>query len=597
MDIFELIQHKAAEEIENNFSEVIDPYEIQVQHTKKEFKGDFTIVTFPLAKILKTKPDEIARVLGEAMKENVEVLENFEVAGGFLNLSLHDSYWIELVNQFYPEGSIPPEKDHRKEKVLVEYSSPNTNKPLHLGHIRNNLLGWSVSEILKKRGHEVIKACLFNDRGASICRTMVAWKNFANGETPDDAGKKGDHFAGDYYVRFAEELDNQVKELVVKGMDKEKATEDAPLMKQNRETLLKWEEGDEETLRVWRMINNWVYQGFEETYKRLGVDFDRYYYESETYLLGRDIVREGLQKGVFYEESDGSVWVDLQEEGLDKKLLLRSDGTSVYMTQDIGTAQLKYDEYQPEKSIYVVGNEQDYHFQVLKVILEKLGKNYAGGIFHLSYGMVDLPTGKMKSREGTVVDADDLLEEMKVNAARITRSLGKIDEMTSEEQDELFEMIGQGALKFFILRSDARKRITFSPEESIDFQGFTGPFIQYTHARICSLLRKAGFDDSDNRKLSFSSASSLEASERELVKFLLNYSSTLEAAEKNYNPAEIAHYAYHLAKLFNKFYHEHPVKDEPDESKRNFRMALSFLVKGTIKESMALLGIKVPEKM
>lgn len=596
MGIFELLQQKATEEIQHYYGESVEPSQIQVQPTKKEYEGDFTIVTFPLAKILKTSPDQIAENIGSGLAQNLEVIRSYQVAGGFLNLSLFFSYWVDIVRQNYPLGRMELEPHKDPDRVMVEYSSPNTNKPLHLGHIRNNVLGWSVAEILKERGHDVVKACLFNDRGAGIARTIVSWENFAEGETPADAHRKGDHFVGDYYVKFAEELDQQIQELVEQGYSKEEAEKEAPINKRNRETLRKWEEGDEEVINTWKKLNNWVYQGFEETYKRMGVDFDCYYYESDTYLLGRDIVNEGLEKGVFYQKDDGSVWIDLEDEGLGEKLLLRSDGTSVYITQDLGTAELKYKDYQPNRSIYVVGNEQDYHFQVLKAILRKLGKSYAEGIYHLSYGMVDLPTGKMKSREGTVVDADELLDEVKENAAELTFSLGKIEEMDENEREELFEMIGQGALKFFILKSDAHKRITFSPEESIDFQGFTGPFVQYTHARICSLLKKTGYNELLD-ELPLNSVPELGEKEIELVRQLFYYQSTIEAAEKDFNPSEIAHYVYHLAKSFNRFYHEYPVKNEKDEDKKSFRLMMTAVVRGTVKHAMRLLGIQVPQRM
>jgi arginyl-tRNA synthetase len=479
------------------------------------------------------------------------------------------------------------------QKVMVEYSSPNTNKPLHLGHVRNNLLGFSVAEILSANGYEVIKANLVNDRGIHICKSMLAWKLFGNGETPESSGLKGDHLVGKYYVIFDKEYKKQIEALIGEGQTEDEAKKNAPVIKEAQEMLLKWESADQEVIDLWKMMNSWVYAGFDVTYKKLGVDFKKYYYESDTYLLGKDTIQEGLDKGVFYKKDDGSVWIDLTDDGLDQKLVLRADGTSVYITQDLGTAQLKYDDFKMDKSIYVVGNEQDYHFKVLFLILQKLGKSWANGLFHLSYGMVDLPSGKMKSREGTVVDADELMDDMIQTAQERTEELGKVEGFTEEEKKDLYNMIGLGALKFFLLKVEPKKRLLFDPNESIDFQGHTGPFIQYTHARICSVLAKADYKN----KISDNYSNILTALEKDLIVNLAKYPDVISSAAREYSPAHIANYVFELAKLFNKFYHEESILKAEDPQVRNFRLDLAAATASIINKSMKLLGIKVPSRM
>jgi arginyl-tRNA synthetase len=505
-------------------------------------------------------------------------------------LVLSDDYWITVFNSELNklEFGVLPAKG---EKVMVEYSSPNTNKPLHLGHVRNNLLGFSVAEILKAAGYDVIKANLVNDRGIHICKSMLAWQQFGNGETPESSGLKGDHLVGKYYVIFDKKYKKEVEILVAEGKSEEEAKKQAPSILAAQQMLLKWEAGDTEVIELWKTMNSWVYAGFEQTYKALGVNFDQFYYESDTYLLGKDIVEEGLEKQVFFKKPDGSVWIDLTADGLDEKLVRRADGTSVYMTQDLGTAQLKYDDYKMQQSIYVVGNEQDYHFKVLFLILEKLGKSWAKGLYHLSYGMVDLPSGKMKSREGTVVDADDLIAEMKQTAKEKTEALGKVDNFEAQEKDKLFEMIGMGALKYFLLKVEPKKRLLFDPKESIDFQGNTGPFIQYTHARIKSVLSKAA------QKTDYKLPESLKESELELIQLMMKYPETLSAAADTHNPAAIANYAYDLAKAYNKFYQTESILKVEEEDLKQFRLKLSDLTATTLKKAMALLGIEVPERM
>jgi arginyl-tRNA synthetase len=564
--------------------------DLRIERTNPDFPGDFTLVVFPLVKALKRSPEQCAELVGEALCKRNDLVSSFNVVKGFLNLELAGSYWVSLLqtmgaNALSLLGSKP-----RNTKVMVEYSSPNTNKPLHLGHVRNNLLGWSVAEILKADGYEVIKANLINDRGIHICKSMIAWERFGNGETPESSGMKGDHLVGKYYVAFDAQFRAEVAELVAAGIEKEAAEKQAPILLAAQDMLRRWEQGDEAVLKLWKTMNSWVYAGFESSYSRLGVDFDRYYYESNTYTLGKDIIAEGLEKGVFYRKPDGSVWIDLREDGLDEKLVLRSDGTSVYMTQDIGTAELKYAEYGIDRSVYVVGNEQDYHFKVLRLIMQKLGRPYADGIFHLSYGMVDLPSGKMKSREGTVVDADDLMQEMHDTARRKTEELGKTEGMTGEALSGLYEMLGMAALKFFMLKVDPQKRMLFNPQESIDFQGDTGPFIQYTYARIRSMLRQTQAPDTCPAILP-------NEAERAVIRQLAMLPDALRAASDGYDPSPMAHWSLQMARQFNRFYNEFPVLKEADEASRAFRLFLANAVAENLRNTLGLLGIAVPEKM
>lgn len=570
----------------------IAPDSIVIQETRKEFEGQVTAVTFPFTRFSKKTPEQTGTEIGEYLKNNVKEVDNFNVIKGFLNLSIADSYWVdELLTTIHSSsfGQFPP----NGQKVMVEYSSPNTNKPLHLGHVRNNLLGFSVAEILSANGYEVIKVNLVNDRGIHICKSMLAWQMFGNGETPEISQLKGDHLVGKYYVIFDKEYKKQIEALTQEGQTEDEAKKNAPIIKEAQEMLLKWEAGDQEVIKLWSMMNGWVYSGFEVTYKMLGVDFKKYYYESDTYLLGKDTIQEGLEKGVFFKKDDGSVWIDLTEDGLDQKLVLRADGTSVYITQDLGTAQLKYDDFKMDKSIYVVGNEQDYHFKVLFLILQKLGKTWANGLFHLSYGMVDLPSGKMKSREGTVVDADELMEEMILTASERTEELGKVEGFTEQEKKDLYNMIGLGALKFFLLKVEPKKRLLFDPSESIDFQGHTGPFIQYTHARIRSVMAKADYKN----KISDKYSTILTALEKDLIVNLAKYPNVIAASAKEYSPAHIANYVFELAKLFNKFYHEESILKAEDPDVRNFRLDLSAATASTINKGMKLLGIRVPDRM
>ncbi|HWD87271.1 MAG TPA: arginine--tRNA ligase [Mucilaginibacter sp.] len=568
----------------------LNPADVSLQETRKEFEGQVTVVTFPLTRFSRKSPEQTGNEIGEFLKNEVKEIAGFNVIKGFLNISLSDAYWLHIFyNQVLSEnfGTFKP----NGKKVMVEYSSPNTNKPLHLGHVRNNLLGYSVASILQAAGYEVIKANLVNDRGIHICKSMLAWQKWGNGETPQSSRIKGDHLVGKYYVLFDKEYKKQVDELKAKGQTEEDAKKNAPLMKEAQQMLQKWEAGDKEVISLWRTMNSWVYAGFEETYKRLGVDFDKFYYESNTYLLGKDIIEEGLEKSVFFTKPDGSVWIDLTADGLDEKLVLRADGTSVYMTQDLGTAQLKYNDFHMDESIYVVGNEQDYHFKVLFLILEKLGKSWAKGLYHLSYGMVDLPSGKMKSREGTVVDADDLIEEMEQTAKEQTETLGKVKGFAESEKLELYHTIGMGALKYFLLKVDPKKRLLFDPNESVDFQGHTGPFIQYTHARIRSVLSRVSVEASGAK------AEKLVAEERDLILLLNQFPETIELAAKGHNPAAVANYVYEVAKAFNKFYHEHSILQAEDELTRQFRLQLSAASAKVIKQGMGLLGIEVPERM
>ncbi len=578
--------------VKSIYGTAVEADKIVIQETRKEFEGQITVVTFPFTRISRKTPEETGAQLGEYLKEQVTEVTGYNIIKGFLNLTISDDYWVSrLLNDILAAdyGQSMP----NGEKVMVEYSSPNTNKPLHLGHVRNNLLGYSVAQILSANGYDVIKTNLVNDRGIHICKSMLAWQQFGNNETPASSGLKGDHLVGKYYVIFDKEYKRQVSELTASGQTEEDAKKNAVIIKQAQEMLLKWEADDPSVKELWAKMNGWVYDGFAETYKKLGVDFRKYYYESETYLLGKDIIDEGLQKGVFFKKDDGSVWIDLTGDGLDQKLVLRADGTSVYITQDLGTAQLKYDDFKMDKSIYVVGNEQDYHFKVLFLILEKLGKPWAKGLFHLSYGMVDLPSGKMKSREGTVVDADDLMDEMIRTAKERTEELGKVDGFTEEEKSSLYELIGLGALKFFLLKVEPRKRLLFDPNESIDFQGHTGPFIQYTHARIRSVLVKADYKG----KITKSYSTALTELEKELIVTLSKYTEVIAASAKEYSPAQVANYVFELSKLFNKFYHEESILKAEDPDVRNFRLDLASATASVINKSMRLLGIDVPDRM
>lgn len=561
---------------------------VEIQPTRKEFEGDYTLVVFPYLKASRKAPEATAEEIGEYVVAEVDEISAFNVVKGFLNLSISDTFWIQALDK---TGAYQPEPGADKPAILVEYSSPNTNKPLHLGHIRNCLLGYSVSELLKATGNKVIKAQIINDRGIHICKSMVAWLKFGEGETPESTGIKGDHLVGKYYVEFDRAYKAEIAELVAGGMEEEKAKAEAPIMLEAREMLRNWEQGDPEAYALWEKMNSWVYEGFEATYEAMGVDFDQYYYESNTYLLGKEVVEEGLNRGIFYRKEDGSVWVDLTEDGLDHKLLLRSDGTSVYMTQDIGTAIQRYKDFGIDGMIYTVGNEQEYHFKVLFLILRKLGYDWADHLYHLSYGMVDLPSGKMKSREGTVVDADDLIRQMEDTAKSISDELGKTEGMSSEEKKALYHMIGMGALKYYILRVDPRKRMLFNPEESIDFQGNTGPFIQYTHARIRSLLRKAGDQVFEGEY------QELHESERNVIKHLAGWQAALNEASETYSPSVVANYIYDLVKSYNALYQQLPILTDPNPGAIALRLKLSDRVAQVVKQGMALLGITVPERM
>ncbi len=614
MSIEQTIWSAAAKAVEKLYG-VSDPQLVQIQKTRKEFTGDYTLVVFPLLKASRTSPDATANAIGEALVADNPEVEGFNVIKGFLNISLKPSFWAARFEEIAADPSFGRAQGTGR-KVMVEYSSPNTNKPLHLGHIRNNLLGWSVAEILGECGNTVLKANLVNDRGIHICKSMLAWQRFGNNETPESSGMKGDHLVGKYYVEFDKHYKAEQKELVEAGMSEEDARKNAPIILEAQEMLRRWErealaaKADPaapkgEVFALWEKMNGWVYDGFEQTYRRLGVDFDRMYYESQTYLLGKSLVEEGLAKGVFYRRDDGSVWCDLTADGLDEKLLLRSDGTSVYMTQDLGTAYRRFADEQLDALIYVVGNEQNYHFQVLKLLLARLGyRSWADAIYHLSYGMVELPEGKMKSREGTVVDADDLVEAMVETAREMSAELGKLDGLSAEESAEIAETVGLGALKYFILKVDPRKTMLFDPRESIDFNGNTGPFIQYTHARIRSVLRKAaeaGFAGSAEVSGADGAVAYLPE-ELELIKMLSDYPATVLAAgggngDSNYSPSLIASYSYDLAKMYNSYYHDHSILRESNPAVRAFRLRLSEQVAGVIRRAMGLLGITVPERM
>lgn len=567
----------------------------QVQKTRAEIEGDYTMVVFPLLRMSKKNPEQTANEIGEYLKNASEIVDGFNVVKGFLNISISDSYWLDFFYGNSENTSFGKETIKDEQALVIEYSSPNTNKPLHLGHIRNNLLGWSVAEINKAAGRNVKKVNLVNDRGIHICKSMVAWQKWGEGQTPGDKEIKGDKFVGDYYVKFDQEYKKEIATLMEKGSEKDDAEKNAPVLVEAKQMLKKWEEGDEDVRSLWQEMNQWVYDGFDLSYKRMGIDFDKVYYESETYLLGKSLVEEGLKNGVLFKKEDGSVWCDLTDEGLDEKLLLRADGTSVYMTQDLGTAQLRYDDFNPSDLVYVVGNEQIYHFDVLKKILKKLGRCWADAIHHLSYGMVELPHGKMKSREGTVVDADDLMDAMYDTAKTTSEELAKFDDFSEEESDRLYNILSLGALKYFILKVDPKKTMMFNPEESIDFTGNTGPFIQYTHARIKSVLRKAEEANIDySLKLD---NQELEAKEKSLIKLIYEYPAIIQQSAINYSPAVVANYAYELAKEYNQFYHALPMLKEENENKRALRLAISEFTANTIKSAFALLGIDVPDKM
>ena len=579
------------------YGQEVPPSQVQLQKTKKEFQGHLTLVVFPFLKLSKKGPEQTATEIGEYLKTNEPAIASYNVIKGFLNLTIESAEWIALLNAIHAEpayGIVEPTSD--SPLVMIEYSSPNTNKPLHLGHVRNNLLGHALANVMQANGNRVVKTNIVNDRGIHICKSMLAWQKYGNGETPESSGKKGDHLVGDYYVAFDKHYKQEVATLMEQGMSKEEAEAASPLMNEAREMLVKWEAGDREVRDLWTRMNQWVYEGFDETYKKLGVSFDKIYYESETYLEGKDKVLEGLEKGFFYRKEDGSVWADLTAEGLDHKLLLRSDGTSVYMTQDIGTAKLRFADYPINKMIYVVGNEQNYHFQVLSILLDKLGFEWGKDLVHFSYGMVELPEGKMKSREGTVVDADDLVEEMVLTAKETSLELGKLECCTEEEANNIARIVGMGALKYFILKVDARKNMTFNPKESIDFNGNTGPFIQYTYARIQSVLRKAN-EAGIVLPTNFTASISLSEKEEGLVQMVADFANVVKEAGNDYSPSIIANYTYDLVKEYNQFYHDYSILREENADVKLFRLVLSANVAKVIRLGMGLLGIDVPNRM
>ena len=589
-----IVAQAAANAIHNLWGADVDPATVQVQLTRKEFEGDYTVVVFPFVKTSRQAPEATGAAMGEWIVANVPEISAFNCVKGFLNLSLSNEYWNSVLAEMVQTPDFGQLPDTGR-TVMVEFSSPNTNKPLHLGHIRNNLLGWSVSRLLEANGHRVIKANLVNDRGIHICKSMLAWLKTCNGATPESLGVKGDHLVGDCYVKFNDLYKAEVEALVKGGMAQEEAEKNAPIMKEAQAMLVKWEQGDPEVRELWKTMNSWVYAGFDKTYSDLGISFDKIYYESQTYLLGKALVQKGLDMGIFERQEDGSVWCDLTADGLDRKLLLRGDGTSVYMTQDLGTAERRFDEYKLDELIYVVGNEQNYHFQVLKLILGKLGFGWADDIYHLSYGMVELPEGKMKSREGTVVDADDLIEKMYNTAKETSLELGKLDGMSEQEQDELFRMLSLGALKYFIIKVDPKKTMLFDPKESIDFNGNTGPFIQYTHARIKSILRKAADQGIDlGAELQ---STELNPKEVRLVKILNSFPAKIAEAGLAHSPALVANYAYELAKDFNQYYHDTPILREEDASKLQLRLNLISMIARVLVKAMDILGIRLPERM
>ena len=602
MKIESIISSSVVEAIKALYGQEVAPKMVQIQKTKQEFEGNLTLVVFPFLKISKKKPEDTAQEIGQYLVDNCKAVASFNVVKGFLNLVIAQSAWLQLLADIDADPKYGEKKaDDNSPLVMIEYSSPNTNKPLHLGHVRNNLLGWSLAKIMEANGNKVVKTNIVNDRGIHICKSMLAWLKYGNGETPETSGKKGDHLIGDYYVAFDKHYREEVKQLTAQylseGMGEEeaekKAKEEAPLIKEAHEMLVKWEQNDPEVRALWEKMNNWVYAGFDETYKALGVGFDKIYYESQTYLKGKAKVEEGLAKGLFERHEDNSVWADLTNEGLDQKLLLRSDGTSVYMTQDIGTAEMRFKDFPIDKMIYVVGNEQNYHFQVLSILLDRLGFKWGKELVHFSYGMVELPNGKMKSREGTVVDADDLIATMISDAKKTSEELGKFADMTDEERSEIARVVGLGALKYFILKVDARKNMLFNPEESIDFNGNTGPFIQYTYARIRSIMRKAA----DLEKVEGQLTAELSQKEINLIQKMSDYASAVEQAGKDYSPSGIANYCYELTKEFNQFYHDFSILKEEDTQKRAVRLRIAANVAKVISNGMALLGIEVPERM
>ena len=595
MNIETILTNSIITAIKELYNHDADPEKIQLQKTRKEFEGDFTFVVFPFLQVSRKRPEETAQEIGAYLAANQPVVASFNVVKGFLNLAIAPSYWIELLQNIDANDKWGiKEVTDESPLVMVEYSSPNTNKPLHLGHIRNNLLGYALSNIIAANGNKVVKTNIVNVRGIHICKSMLAWQKWGNGETPASSGKKGDHLIGDYYVAFDKHYKAELSELMAQGMSKEEAEAASPLMAEAREMLVKWEAGDNDVRALWQQMNNWVYEGFDETYKRLGVDFDKIYYESDTYLVGKETVLKGLENGVFYRRPDESVWADLSGDGLDEKLLLRSDGTSVYMTQDIGTAQLRFRDYPIDKMVYVVGNEQNYHFQVLSLLLDKLGFSWGKGLVHFSYGMVELPEGKMKSREGTVVDADDLMDEMIATARETSEELGgKLDGLTPEEAADINRIIGLGALKYFMLKVDARKNMLFNPKESIDFNGNTGPFIQYTYARTRSIERKAA----EAGVAIEGTPASISEKECSIIRMLNNYPAIIRQAGSDYSPSGIANYAYELAKEYNQFYHDFSILREEDAAAKAFRIKLTRNVGKVIKSAMGLLGIEVPERM
>ena len=605
MTIEQQIINAALAAVKELYGQEVAEKMVQLQKTKKEFEGNLTLVVFPFLKISRKKPDETAREIGEYIKQNCEAIADFNAVGGFLNLVIDKKAWLALLNEMNQNEKFGEKPvTEASPLVMIEYSSPNTNKPLHLGHVRNNLLGWSLAQIMEANGNRVVKTNIVNDRGIHICKSMLAWLKFGNGETPETSGKKGDHLIGDYYVAFDKHYRAEVAELkakfVAEGMDEEqaekKAKEESPLIKEAHEMLVKWEQNDPEVRALWKKMNDWVYAGFDETYKALGVGFDKIYYESNTYLVGKKKVEEGLAKGLFFRKDDNSVWADLTNEGLDQKLLLRSDGTSVYMTQDIGTAEMRFNDFPIDKMIYVVGNEQNYHFQVLSILLDRLGCKWGKELVHFSYGMVELPNGKMKSREGTVVDADDLIAAMVADAKQTSEELGKFKDMSEEERNEIARIVGLGALKYFILKVDARKNMLFNPEESIDFNGNTGPFIQYTYARIRSILRKA---QAEGISIPATLADTMPLNEKEieLIQKLNEFGAAVEQAGKDYSPSGIANYCYELTKAFNQFYHDYSILGADTEEEKVVRLVLAQNVGKTLKNGMALLGIEVPERM
>jgi arginyl-tRNA synthetase len=602
MSILKVLQQATIQSLLTLYDQSFTEKDFQVSHTKPEFEGNYTVVLFSLMKALKKSPEILGNELGDELIKNYSHLfTKYNVIKGFLSLTISDNYLLELLNKNYNDICFGKHGLNGK-KIMVEYSSPNTNKPIHLGHLRNNFLGWSVAEILKANGYDVIKSCIVNDRGIHICKSMIAWQKFANGATPQTTNTKGDHFVGEYYVKFNGELKKEIDELKNKGTAEEVAEKQAPIMQQAQAMLLDWEQGKPEVIDLWKKMNGWVYEGFDVTYKRIGSNFDITYYESNTYLLGKDIVKEGLAKGVFFKEEDGSIWIDLTEDGLDKKIVQRRDGTSVYITQDIGLAKQKYEEYKIDKSIYVIGDEQNYHMKVLKLISEKLGLPNAKNIYHLSYGMVELPSGKMKSREGTVVDADDMVDEMIATAKRHTEELGKVKDFEEHELKDLYDTIGLGAMKFYLLRVDPKKRMIFNPEESIDFHGFTGPFVQYTFARIQSVLKKVDSSQltvhssilPDNRQPATDNLLSLE---KALILTIEQYPTIIEQAANELNPSVIANYVFHLAKTFNSFYTEHSITNAENEENKHLRLQIAEMTANVIKSGMQLLGIQVPERM